>query len=149
MRLKTAAIDSEYWSSGRVSFVVQDNAAQSLTQIFHEANPRAFVHRTIPDSCARRVINLHKHACIAYVCRHGAGVSWGMFTVVTDVDPPNWISDAHSIAGVMTQNIMHIAIALEISTLVKLYEKFEKITPLIKSYINKFLTHSLSIIFLF
>lgn len=46
--------------------------ARNHSQIFHEANPRAFVHRTIPDSCARRVINLHKHACIAYARRRGA-----------------------------------------------------------------------------
>jgi len=51
---------------------LRHNGTQSLTQIFHEANPRTFVHRTIPDSCARRVINLHKHACIAYAHRRGA-----------------------------------------------------------------------------
>lgn len=66
------AIDSEYLSSGRVSFTgYAIMPRKSLAQIFHEANPRAFVYRTIPDSCARRVINLHKHAYIAYVCRRG------------------------------------------------------------------------------
>lgn len=76
------------------------NGTRSLTQIFHEANPRAFVRiGQFPDSCARRVINSHKHVCIAYVRRRG--------TVCHERCTPwqlMWIGDVHSVAGVMIRD---------------------------------------------